>query len=123
MQTPKNMLIMDAYNANPSSMEAAITNFAEGNYDNKMLLLGEMRELGPASEQEHARIIDLASQLGFNRVYLVGKSFHITGDERFKTFASTDDLMDYLRKQPLAGYTILIKGSRGNKLETVMNYL
>lgn len=123
LQTPKNTLIMDAYNANPSSMEAAIVNFAEGNYYNTALFLGEMLELGMESETEHARVVELVKELDFKKVYLVGKSFKLDNTKGMKSFGSTEELMDNLKKYPVAGFTILIKGSRGNRLEDIIKFL
>ena len=123
LQTPKNTLIMDAYNANPTSMDAALSNFADGSYDNKILLLGEMLELGEDADLEHRKLIERVKALGFKKVLLVGKSYGIGADETFRVFSSTDELIEHLKKYQLAGNTILIKGSRGNKLEKVVNYL
>ena len=75
VQGKRNLLVMDAYNANPSSMEAALRNFAESSYPNKALILGDMLELGTGSEQEHLSIIGLAGELGFREVVYVGPVF------------------------------------------------
>jgi UDP-N-acetylmuramoyl-tripeptide--D-alanyl-D-alanine ligase len=123
LQTPKNTLIMDAYNANPTSMEAALSNFADGDYDNKIVLLGEMLELGKDADREHDKVIEHVKALGFKKAFMVGSSYAIPSDDVFKVFNSTEDLIDHLMKYQLAGHTILIKGSRGNKLEKVVNYL
>lgn len=123
MMTPKNTLIMDAYNANPSSMEVAIANFAEGDYENKVLILGEMLELGKDSDAEHRKLVENVQRLGFSEVYLVGKSFDGIDPGDIPVFLSTDKLIESMLKMPLAGKTILIKGSRGNQLERIINYL
>jgi len=122
-ETNNNTLILDAYNANPSSMEAAISNFAEGGYAKKTLVLGEMLELGAESEHEHAKIIDLITGQRFDRIFLVGKSFCNFSRQGTETFESTDALMNYFNRNPLEGHTILIKGSRGNKLEQIVALL
>ncbi len=123
LQTPKNTLILDAYNANPTSMEAAIRNFAAGQYEQKVLLLGEMLELGADSQAEHHRVIGLARELGFDAVFVVGEGFRDAGAPDARWFETTDQLIGHLQKHPLAGNAILIKGSRGNQMERLINYL
>lgn len=123
MKTWKNTLILDAYNANPSSMEAAIVNFAGGDYDNKVVVLGEMLELGIESEKEHDRLIQLVKKQRFPKVYLVGKNFSDLDYEGLEYFESTVDLMEHFQKYAPKGHTILIKGSRGNRLEEVVKFL
>ena len=116
-KTAHNTLIVDAYNANPSSMAVALDNLAlcEGP---KAALLGDMRELGADSEAEHARI---ASTLGrFDKVFLVGDEFTKVAGSQYHCFAKSEDLASYLKDHPLTGYTVLVKGSRGIKMENVL---
>ena len=75
LKTKRNTIILDAYNANPSSMQVAISNFGEMRVDNKLLIIGEMRELGAISEESHKNIVELMKKNNFPRVFLVGSSF------------------------------------------------
>ena len=124
-KTEKNHLIIDAYNANPSSMKAALDNFISLHVSPKMVILGEMKELGIYSEEEHQKIIDLLLQCNLDKVILVGESFknrlHIPAE--WKVFLQTTDLFNYLADEQIKGHTILIKGSRANQLEETIAYL
>ena len=124
LETDFNTLILDAYNANPTSMEAAITNFSESTYKNKVLILGEMAELGNDSKKEHHTIVQLALKGNFESILLAGNEyFDISSNEDVLLFENSDDLSAYLEKNRLKGKTILIKGSRSNKLEKIQKYL
>ncbi|WP_251622046.1 UDP-N-acetylmuramoyl-tripeptide--D-alanyl-D-alanine ligase [Odoribacter lunatus] len=125
VKTEKNTIILDAYNANPSSMKAALTNFSEFRADNKILILGEMRELGKASETAHKEIFEMTRNAGFTQIILIGNSFaHYGNNVNFiRHFQTTDDLIVWLQSQPIESACILIKGSRGNKLERIVEYL
>jgi len=118
-ETLHNKLIIDAYNANPTSMQAALKNFALMEVANKALILGDMRELGDDSQAEHQRIVDLLAEYGFTKVFLIGESFG-KSNTSFPTFPTTDDFIQTIATQGLKDYYILIKGSRGIKLETVV---
>ncbi|HQF11201.1 MAG TPA: cyanophycin synthetase, partial [Paludibacteraceae bacterium] len=115
-------LIVDAYNANPSSMSAAIQNFARMEGEPKTLIIGDMLELGKQSEEEHRNIILLLQQNGFKNVLLVGSQFQKVNDN-YRTFQNVEDLIKYLESSPLQGQNILIKGSRGIHLEKVLPFL
>jgi UDP-N-acetylmuramoyl-tripeptide--D-alanyl-D-alanine ligase len=118
IETGKNTLIMDAYNANPTSLEAAIVNFAEMQSDNKILIIGKMMELGSTSEMEHARIGKLATSKAFKQVYLIGelyKKADIIGASNL--FETTEEAFSWFTEHPIENATILIKGSRANKME------
>jgi UDP-N-acetylmuramoyl-tripeptide--D-alanyl-D-alanine ligase len=117
--TKHNKLIVDAYNANPSSMRAAILNFAKMEAEQKMLILGDMLELGEQSATEHQNIIELLQQNHFDNVILVGKDFMKTQNP-FLCFESVSELTDYLELHPIRNNSILIKGSRGIKLENIL---
>ncbi|MDR1698717.1 MAG: UDP-N-acetylmuramoyl-tripeptide--D-alanyl-D-alanine ligase [Prevotellaceae bacterium] len=121
-ETEKNKLVIDAYNANPTSMQAAIRNFAGLKSERKALILGDMLELGDNSAKEHQAIIDCLQELHFNDVLLVGEEFSKTKSP-FKTFPHTGDCAAYLQQNPFFDYTILIKGSRGMKLEVLREVL
>ena len=117
----KNHIIMDAYNANPTSMNASVTNFRSISGDNALLILGDMRELGEASEQEHKAILDLLKSSGFHEAYLVGPCFSRYNDNpEYQTFLTVDELVAYLGQHPVTGRAILVKGSRGIQLEKTL---
>ena len=119
LKTEKNTVIIDAYNANPSSMAVALDNLAlvEGP---KAALLGDMRELGADSAAEHKKIVERLSGTAF----LVGEEFTRAAEGTpFKTFAKSEDLAKYLTENPLQGYTVLVKGSRGIQMEKVIGAL
>ncbi|MDR3653877.1 MAG: UDP-N-acetylmuramoyl-tripeptide--D-alanyl-D-alanine ligase [Paludibacter sp.] len=115
----KNKLVIDAYNANPTSMSAAIINFSHIRASKKTLILGDMLELGEQSNAEHQNIINLIKQYRFDNVFLVGKDFGNTRNS-YLCFKDVDELNDYLQKKLLKDHYILIKGSRGVKLEKVL---
>jgi UDP-N-acetylmuramoyl-tripeptide--D-alanyl-D-alanine ligase len=124
LKTEHNNLFLDAYNANPSSMELAIRYFHSLDVAGKVLILGDMFELGTEAEPEHRAIIGLVAGLGFQRVYFVGREFSkITSGSHFGFFPGRDDLIAELVKNPIRGCTILIKGSRGMQLERIVSYL
>lgn len=122
IKTNTNTVIMDAYNANPSSMDAAIRNFAALNSTNKKVIIGEMLELGDYSKDEHKRIVDLLVELNFNDVYLVGEGFKDTHG-KFLFFSNSKECLDYFKEHTLCNSTVLLKGSRGVKLENLMDVL
>jgi len=125
IQTEKNTIILDAYNANPSSMQAAISNFKEIDGEHKILILGEMLELGVESEKAHLDILQLTANSKFEQIYLIGNNFeHCTDKLNFIAwFKDTDSLINELKEHPISDASILIKGSRGNKLERITEYL
>jgi UDP-N-acetylmuramoyl-tripeptide--D-alanyl-D-alanine ligase len=122
MQTAKNHLIVDTYNANPSSMAAALENFCALPVSPKVIILGEMRELGKYSVEEHQKIIALLQESGIERVFLVGESFKTLSPTLpdWKVFDTTGQLKTCLQTHPLSGYHILLKGSRSNRLEELI---
>jgi len=115
---------MDAYNANPTSMMAALTNFSEMNYNNKCLILGDMLELGNASAEEHQKIVDYIDKHNFTDVFLVGPQFlKTTCMTKKEKFEQVELLSNYLKTQPIENKIILIKGSRGIHLEKILDLL
>ena len=112
--TGKNQLVIDAYNANPTSMAAALDNFQQIKAEHKMMILGDMRELGADSVQEHQRIVDKAQEVGAE-VWLVGENFASTQNS-FRQFHDVEEVKSELQAHPIKGHTILIKGSNGTKL-------
>ena len=124
IDSPKNRIILDAYNANPVSMSLALQSFAESNFPDKMIVLGDMFELGEAAQEEHAKILNLIEQLGFKDVVLVGGIFSsLKESAKFQHFETTNEACDYLKKIKPGNRTILIKGSRGMQLELLINCL
>lgn len=124
IESGKNHIIMDAYNANPTSMQASVRNFRKICGENHLLILGDMRELGQESENEHKAILKLLEELDYKVAYLVGPNFcAYSGCKRWWTFPNVDDLFQYLEAHPVEGKDILVKGSRGIKLEKVLPLL
>lgn len=121
--TAKNKLVVDAYNANPTSMKAAIINFGQMDVERKVLILGDMLELGEQSDFEHNQIVELLNQYNFEKVMLVGPQFKKTNN-KFHCFDNVDALLaDLSDKNDINNCYVLIKGSRGIKLEKVLNVL
>jgi len=120
-----NTIILDAYNANPSSMAAAIENLAAMNAEKKILMLGDMYELEGEAEQEHRNIGKLIGERRFENIFLVGSLFKSALKEipNAKHFNSKQLLQEELKKHPLTNATILVKASRGIGLETVVEVL
>lgn len=119
-ETGRNQLVLDAYNANPTSMAAALRNFASIVTDRpKLAILGDMLELGTESRAEHHAIVALCKELGIAARY-VGPEFQRSSDHTYPDAAS---LLAALRKVPLTGHLLLVKGSRGIKLETLLDAL
>ena len=114
-----NKIILDAYNANPSSMKLAIENFAKLNAVNKILLLGAMAELGTESLNEHKSIIDLIKKYNWKKVVLVGGDFLKT-DHPFLQFNSSAEAKEWLKKQSFSNSYLLVKGSRSMQMEKVI---
>ncbi len=128
LMSERNTLIIDCYNANPSSMQASISNFLGEEFsdrDSKVLILGDMFELGEWSAAEHRRIMKLALSGNQARVYFVGKNFAgvYTPNERSHSFATRAELEQHLEREPLEGCAVLIKGSRGVGLEEILRLL
>ncbi len=115
-----NIIILDAYNANPSSMQVALENLEQMPAEHKMAILGDMFELGETADQEHQSIADLAAELKIREIHLVGAYFAKVNASRAVVHPSFGDLKDYLSKQQPKGYTILIKASRGMALERLL---
>ncbi len=120
--TAKNKLIVDAYNANPTSMRAAIVNFAAMQATTKTVILGDMLELGAQSEIEHQAIVDLLQEKHFSHVLLVGEKFKAS-KHTFEAFENIAGLTAYLSKINIENQYILIKGSRGIQLEKIISLL
>lgn len=124
-QTGNNTLILDAYNANPSSMKLAVQNFIKQPFAKKMCVLGDMLELGEFSNNEHQNIIDSLVGQNIENVYFVGPAFfHFKhAHPQFHFFETIEKAEECFKQQHITGKTILIKGSRGIKLEKLVNFL
>ena len=124
-KTDRNELIVDTYNANPSSMQAALENFSKLKVMNRMLILGGMQELGAYSREEHEKLVQTILRNPVDQVCLVGKEFQALDSipSEWKVFGSTEELILFLDEDKPAGFTILIKGSRGNQLEKTIGHL
>jgi len=115
---------MDAYNANPTSMMMALTNFAGINNEQKCLILGDMLELGEVSDTEHQKIVDYLESNNFSEVFLVGPQFKKTRtNNEKKKFEQVELLFNYLQSNPIHNKLILVKGSRGIHLERILELI
>lgn len=114
-------LVLDTYNANPSSMSASLQNFItfEGS---KTIIIGDMLELGDESENEHRGILNLALSLGFDHIITVGKNFKAVNDTTL-SFESTQELAEYLKQNKITSKNVLLKGSRGIALEKAIDFI
>lgn len=120
--TEHNKLIVDAYNANPTSMAAALENFQRMEVEHKMAILGEMRELGDATEEEHQKMIDQLKEAHFDTVWLVGEIFS-KYDCEFRKFNNVEEVIETLQEQPVENHYILLKGSNSVGLYRLKDYL
>jgi UDP-N-acetylmuramoyl-tripeptide--D-alanyl-D-alanine ligase len=125
VETGQNRVILDAYNANPSSMEAAIKNFISLKTEKKALFLGDMLEMGQQSQYEHERIGILTQNPAFELVGLVGSEMKHAAEKnpKAKYFETPVEALAWLTENKLEGYTLLLKGSRGLKMEQLIEKL
>ncbi|MEP2935842.1 MAG: UDP-N-acetylmuramoyl-tripeptide--D-alanyl-D-alanine ligase [Gilvibacter sp.] len=121
----RSKLLLDAYNANPSSMKAALSNFAiHDPYQKSAVILGDMFELGNDAAKEHQNIADLAISLNFDNIFLVGENFYlVNNNEKLTKCREYEDLVVAVQKHDFADFNILIKGSRGMALERIVSIL
>jgi UDP-N-acetylmuramoyl-tripeptide--D-alanyl-D-alanine ligase len=117
----KQKILLDAYNANPSSMASALRVFKELDWPHKGVILGDMFELGQETAEEHQSIVDFVQSLDFEQVYLIGKHFAAT-QNKCQTFMSTEDFISTLPEE-VKKLNLLIKGSRGMALERILKAL
>ncbi len=122
IQKQDNAIFLDAYNANPSSMELSIKNFMAMPGENKILFLGDMFELGKYEAEEHQHIVNFCLNLGLEKVILVGKAFAKTECDYLK-FNETMDAASYIKNSQLTGHTFFLKGSRGMKMESLVDVI
>jgi UDP-N-acetylmuramoyl-tripeptide--D-alanyl-D-alanine ligase len=119
IEKESNHIILDAYNANPSSMEVALENFSNLKKTSKVVILGDMFELGKQSTIEHQAIVNLADSMTFSQTLYVGEHFYKTSTQN-RQFRNFEDLKAYITVNPLKQESILIKGSRGMQLERIL---
>ena len=126
-KTENNTLIVDAYNANPTSMAAALENFSNVSAKCRIAMLGDMLELGEDSAAEHKAVVESALSRTFCKVFFVGKEFgavsSVADGSSAMFFSTSDELAEYLRANPVKDATVLIKGSRGTRMEKVLPVL
>jgi UDP-N-acetylmuramoyl-tripeptide--D-alanyl-D-alanine ligase len=125
VKTSRNTVILDAYNANPSSMQAAIRNFSEQQHSNKLVILGDMFELGDYTPGEHRAVLEQLSKTALNAI-LVGPHFckaKDAGKPGYLFFEDAAACSGHLEQNPPLSCFILIKGSRGMKLESLVDQL
>ena len=119
-----NTIILDAYNANPTSMCLALKAFKKTNYKNKMIIVGDMFELGKDSNHYHQEIINRLEKINDCIIYIVGEYFCKTKhSDRIESFSTTKKLINNLSKTNISNYSILIKGSRGMQLEKIIEFI
>ena len=125
INTKGHKIILDAYNANPTSMMAALENFKQSAGANKLMILGDMFELGTEAENEHQYIASFLEKDPFGKVYLVGANFFKTktAANHIANFETFDHLKAHLEQDPLSNSFMLVKGSRGMALERVLDLL
>ena len=120
IKTSNNKILLDAYNANPSSMKAAIDSFASDKNSNKILILGDMFELGDYSSEEHKKIVELAKRTKI-KSFFIGKNFKYHNTEN--SYDTIENFIKNLEENPIIDCFIFIKGSRGITLEKLVKYL
>ncbi len=124
VETTKNKIYLDAYNANPTSMRAACQSFVDIDFGDKIMVLGDMLELGIESKNEHLQLLVDMKKIFDGQVYLVGPEFHSQNEGfGFTSFEETSDAVEYFKKQDISGKFILVKGSRGIHLEDILSFL
>ena len=130
-RTERNLLVLDTYNANPSSMKASLDNFSASRFPHKMVILGQMLELGPDSSDEHRRVIDrVAAMKDCERAVFVGEEFEkaaavcpVAGDARFRFCHDVAEAREVFGKEPAEGLSILMKGSNAVGLPSLKDLL
>ena len=113
--TATNHLVVDAYNANPTSMKAAIDNFKLMEVSPKMAIIGQMGELGDVSDEEHQKVVEMLTEAHFDQVWLVGENYDKIACN-FRKFKNVEEVKEALQTSPITNYYIFIKGSNSNKL-------
>jgi UDP-N-acetylmuramoyl-tripeptide--D-alanyl-D-alanine ligase len=125
IETKENKLILDAYNANPSSLNEALESFNKMNHQNKLLILGQMNELGESTVEEHKKMVQLIEKMDFNKCIFIGMPYKIHVKPTSKTlfFKDTDEAIAHIKIDKPSKALILVKGSRSNKLEKIQEFI
>ena len=123
LKTNNNTLILDCYNANPSSCTSSIESFANMEANHKMVFMGAMKELGEVSIQEHKRVFDLLQSKGFERIVLIGEEYKSVLEGKVEWYANSEEFKENLIENKIEEATILIKGSRSTKMEVLKDVL
>ena len=123
LKTNNNTLILDCYNANPSSCTSSIESFANMEANHKMVFMGAMKELGEVSIQEHKRVFELLKSKGFERIVLIGEEYRSVLEGKVEWYANSEEFKENLIKNKIEDATILIKGSRSTKMEVLKDVL
>lgn len=123
VETNKNTLILDCYNANPSSVNAVLKAFEDLKAEKKYAFIGAMKELGLSSNEEHKKVIDILKGMNLENIVLVGDEFKELIDDNFTWFKKSIEAKEYLLNHPIIGGTILIKGSNSTKMEIIADAL
>ncbi len=125
VEKARNRIILDAYNANPTSMIAALENFAQAEGNNKILFLGDMFELGTEAEIEHQNIVDFLEQNQIGQTYLIGNNFYktVSSDANIVKFNTFEELKEVIESDPPKDSYLLIKASRGMALERILDLI
>ena len=123
LELDSNEVILDAYNANPTSMELALRNFKNmtNKKSRKIVILGDMFDLGEFGTKEHTKVVGLVRELGFDMVYYAGNDFYAVKDNDIEFFETTDDLAKHIKENPIEDSQIFLKASRGMELERVID--
>jgi UDP-N-acetylmuramoyl-tripeptide--D-alanyl-D-alanine ligase len=124
IESLNNKIILDAYNANPDSMKVSINNFAEMPFKNKILIIGDMLELGNQSVEEHQNVLNIIGNHNYSKVLLIGEEFSsVNSNKNWNTFKTTKEAFEWLKNNPVENASILIKASRLMKLEQLVEVL
>lgn len=123
LKTNNNTLILDCYNANPSSCTSSIESFANMEANHKMVFMGAMKELGEVSIQEHKRVFDLLQSKDFERIVLIGEEYRSVLEGKVEWYANSEEFKENLIENKIEEATILIKGSRSTKMEVLKDVL
>lgn len=123
INTNSNTVFLDAYNANPTSMNAAIEAFSENDVKNKLMLLGDMLELGDISKEEHQKIVNKTKALNINAIFIGNEFNAINNKFNYTYLENVDQVIEWLKHSGLTNHQILIKGSRGIRLEQSATFL
>ena len=115
---------MDSYNANPTSMIVSLKSFLNNYKTKRLIILGDMMELGKYSKDEHQKIVDFLSNIDIDKIILIGNFFfEVNSNKKFIKFTSTDQAILYLNKEDFKNKNIFVKGSRSNKLEKILDII